>query len=583
MAQCKKDEKGKILLGPSYSPEHGKMGIYNCPYDIAYVHYTFDAFSRAATELNADKELVARCRKYKALLGPYPTAMDKSGTPVVVDWKGCKYKQVTKHNIEVPASPVFPGDQVTWFSPESEKALFLRTIKETQHTGDNSHIIFNIAKTRLSMPEAVSDAKGFFIPRTLPNGFIKMPWKHGAFMQEMIGIVGLVNEFLLQSVQNKIRLFPCWPRDCGDAKFFRLRAQGGFIVSAEFTDGQVVSATIESASGRQLQLLSPWKTIYVNGRKTVIDSDGLVTLNTKPGQVFLFTETHERKPNILFILSDDLSYRDLSCYGQEQFQTPNLDKLAMSSLRFTQAYAGSSECAPSRGSLMTGMHMGHCRIRANKSVRGQDHLLAEDVTVAEVLKGAGYTTGVIGKWGIGLPGTEGTPDKQGFDFSYGYYDQLRAHGFFPHYLMRNGKPEPIPENYGFNMKRVYAHTGDKSGKHDNIYDKSGKLIPDGVTDPTKAKYSENLFQDEALSFIRQNRDKPFFLYYATQLPHGPCITPELGAYKDKPWDQKHKEWAAMVAHMDRSVGKMFTMLQELELLDDTIIFFAGDNGYSQWG
>jgi hypothetical protein len=125
----------------------------------------------------------------------------------------------------------------------------------------------------------------------------------------------------------------------------------------------------------------------------------------------------KRKPNILFIFSDDLSYRDLSCYGQEQFRTPNLDKLAMNGIRFTQAYSGASECAPSRASLMTGMHMGHCRIRANNSVRGQDHLLSEDVTVAEVLKGAGYTTGFIGKWGIGLPGTEGAPAKQGFDFS----------------------------------------------------------------------------------------------------------------------------------------------------------------------
>ena len=116
----------------------------------------------------------------------------------------------------------------------------------------------------------------------------------------------------------------------------------------------------------------------------------------------------ERKPNILFILSDDLSYRDLSCYGQEKFRTPNLDKLAMNGIRFTQAYSGSPECAPSRASLITGMHMGHCRIRANNSVRGQDHLLSENVTVAEVLKGAGYATGFIGKWGIGLPGHRGS-------------------------------------------------------------------------------------------------------------------------------------------------------------------------------
>ena len=294
----------------------------------------------------------------------------------------------------------------------------------------------------------------------------------------------------------------------------------------------------------------------------------------------------ERKPNILFIFSDDLSYRDLSSYGQEQFRTPNLDKLAMNGIRFTQAYSGSPECAPSRGSLMTGMHMGHCRIRANTSVRGQDHLLSEDVTVAEVLKGAGYTTGFIGKWGIGLPGTEGAPDKQGFDFSYGYYDQARAHGFFPHYLMRNGKPEPIPENYGFNMKRVNTYNGrplDRLDDVKNIYDEHGHLVPDGVPVAAAAKYSEDLFQDEALSFIKKNRDKPFFLYYATQLPHGPCITPDLGAYKDKPWDLKHKEWAAMLGHLDRGVGRMVDLMEQLEILDNTVIFFAGDNGYSQWG
>ena len=121
--------------------------------------------------------------------------------------------------------------------------------------------------------------------------------------------------------------------------------------------------------------------------------------------------------------------------------------------------------------------MGHCRIRANNSVRGQDHLLSEDVTVAEVLKGAGYGTGFIGKWGIGLPGTEGAPDKQGFDFSYGYYDQARAHGFFPHYLMRNGKPDPIPENYGFNMNRVKTYNSrpiDRLEDVKNIYDENGR-------------------------------------------------------------------------------------------------------------
>ena len=294
----------------------------------------------------------------------------------------------------------------------------------------------------------------------------------------------------------------------------------------------------------------------------------------------------ERRPNIIFILSDDISYKDLSVYGQTQFATPNLDRLARAGVRFTQAYAGASECAPSRGSLMTGMHMGHCRIRANGSVRGQDHLLDEDITLAEVLKRGGYATGFIGKWGIGLPGTEGVPHKQGFDYAYGYYDQGRAHGFFPDYLMLNGERILMPENHGFDMERVYRYNSKpvtKLAGVENTYDEEGKLVPDGVADPAAARYSEDCFQAAALEFIEKNRQRPFFLYYATQLPHGPCITPDLGAFKDKPWDLKHKEWAAMMTHLDRGVGKMVDRLTELDLEKDTAIFFAGDNGYSQWG
>ena len=291
MEKCKKDEKGKILLGPSYSPEHGSVGIFNCPFDIAYVHYTFYALIEAATELGTDIDLIQQCREYKALLGDYPTALNANGEPIVVDWEGCGYKEVKVHNITVPASPVFPCDQVTWFSPEPEKELFRRTILDTRFNGNNSHVMFNIAKARLSMPEAVDSAKNWFLSRELPNGLFK--WQghvHGTFMPEMIGVAGLINEFLLQSVQNKIRLFPCWPVD-KDAKFSRLRAQGGFIVSAEFIDGQVKSATIESGAGKELRLLSPWKTIYINGTKTEIDQDGLVNLNTKKGEIFHFSET----------------------------------------------------------------------------------------------------------------------------------------------------------------------------------------------------------------------------------------------------------------------------------------------------
>jgi len=292
MDKCKRDNNGKtgkVRLGPSYSPEHGRPGIYNCPFDIAYVHYTLDAFIQAAGELNADKALAAKCRKYKILLPDYPTAKDASGKPVVVDWSGCKYRQVPRHNIEVPASPVFPGDQVTWFSPEPVKELFRRTIRDTRITGDNSHVMFNIARARLSMPEGFSKAKKWFGGRELPNGFIAFPWAHGTFMQEQIGLTGLVNEFLLQSVSRKIRVFPCWPKD-KDARFAGLRAEGGFIVSAEWKGGKVTRLEIVSPNGGRLQLLSPWKTIKANSKPLAPDKNGIVTLDTRKADRLVFAE-----------------------------------------------------------------------------------------------------------------------------------------------------------------------------------------------------------------------------------------------------------------------------------------------------
>lgn len=189
MEKCNKDDKGKILLGPSKSPEHGSIGIFNCPFDIAYVHYTFDALIQAATELQVDKDLVRQCREFKALLPDYPTAMNESGEPIVVDWEGCQYKEVSVHNITVPASPVFPADQVSWFSPEPEKDLFRRTILDIRHNGNNSHVMFNIAKARLSMPEALDESKEWFLSRELPNGLFEWQGhRHGTFMPEMIEI-----------------------------------------------------------------------------------------------------------------------------------------------------------------------------------------------------------------------------------------------------------------------------------------------------------------------------------------------------------------------------------------------------------
>ena len=226
--------------------------------------------------------------------------------------------------------------------------------------------------------------------------------------------------------------------------------------------------------------------------------------------VFLFTgcKTEKKenlaasKPNIIMILADDMSYFDISYLGQKCFSTPNLDYLISNGLFFNEAYAGSSECGPSRASLLTGKHMGHCRIRRNNSERGQDHLIAGDVTIAEVLKQAGYATGMVGKWGVGLPGTDGTPDKQGFDFSCGFYDQMRAHTYYPHYFIENGKVIPVPENYGFDMNNTYKHTYDSLGLHN--YDKDGILVPKGIKDPLKScKTHKIIFMKKHLDLSRR--------------------------------------------------------------------------------
>ena len=288
MDKCSRDANGKIRLGPSYSPEHGEPGVYNCPFDIGYVRYTYDALIRASAELGIDQTLADKCRQYMALLADYPTTVNESGETVIVDWEGCGYNEVPVHNITVPAAPVFPCDQVTWFSPEPEKELLRRTIAVTKHNFNNSNVMFNIARARLSMPEAITEAKKWFLSRELPNGLFE--WQghqHGTYMAEMIGVAGLVNEFLLQSVGDKIRLFPCWPAGT-DASFRRLRAQGGFIVSADFKGGKVVSATIESVAGGELKLLSPWKSLSINGKDVITGSDGLLALPTQAGGVYHF-------------------------------------------------------------------------------------------------------------------------------------------------------------------------------------------------------------------------------------------------------------------------------------------------------
>jgi arylsulfatase A-like enzyme len=256
------------------------------------------------------------------------------------------------------------------------------------------------------------------------------------------------------------------------------------------------------------------------------------------------------KPNIIFILADDLGYGDLGCYGQKRIKTPNLDRLAAEGLRFTSFYAGSTVCAPSRAALMCGQHTGHVRIRGNAQVP----LRSEDVTVAEVLKSAGYATLAIGKWGLGLEGTAGAPNAQGFEEWFGYLDQTHAHDYYPQFLWRNDKPWPLVHN----------------------------------ADNQKGDYSHDFFTRSALNGLRLNTDKPFFLYLAYTIPHA---NNELGAktgngmevptdkpYSDEDWPQPEKNKAAMITRLDADLGTLLDRLKQLKMDERTIVLFSSDNG-----
>ncbi|MCC6484550.1 MAG: arylsulfatase [Armatimonadetes bacterium] len=250
-----------------------------------------------------------------------------------------------------------------------------------------------------------------------------------------------------------------------------------------------------------------------------------------------------RKPNIIFILADDLGYGDVGCYGQQMILTPSIDRMAAEGVRFTQAYSGATICAPSRCALMTGYHTGHTVIRGNKGAM----LGAKDTTVAKVLQETGYSTALIGKWGLGLEG-EGTPRKQGFDYFYGYRNQTLAHNYYPKTLWRN--------------------------------DEEVELAP--------GSYSHDLFTQEALQWVRQHKEKPFFLYLAYTIPHANnektgetgngMEVPSDEPYSDKPWPQPEKNKAAMITRMDRDIGKLLDLLKAEGLDDNTVVFFTSDNG-----
>lgn len=289
------------------------------------------------------------------------------------------------------------------------------------------------------------------------------------------------------------------------------------------------------------------------------------------------------KPNIVYILADDLGYHELGCYGQKQIKTPNIDALAASGMKFTQHYSASAVCAPTRSSFITGLHTGHSQVRNNSAGifknpaskdnpegQGQYPLARRTQTIGGILQKAGYKTCAVGKWGLGGPDNEGEPNRQGFDHYFGYLCQRQAHNYFPTHLWRNDKRIDLDGNQG--GKQLL-------GKH----------------------YAPDLILKDGLDFIDKNHKQPFFLYYATIIPHVALQVPEddpgLAEYRKKwpdetpytgnrgylPNQTPRATYAAMITRLDRSVGILIDRLKELGVYDNTLIIFTSDNGPTNAG
>jgi arylsulfatase A-like enzyme len=289
----------------------------------------------------------------------------------------------------------------------------------------------------------------------------------------------------------------------------------------------------------------------------------------------------ERQPNIIFILADDLGYGDIGPFGQTKIRTPALNRLAAEGMRFTQHYSGNAVCAPSRCVLLTGMHPGHAHIRDNREVQpeGQPPLPAGTPTLARLLKARGYATCAVGKWGLGFPASEGEPLRQGFDRFFGYNCQRRAHNYYPTSLWDNARSVPL------NNPHFSAHQKLPPGADANS--------PGSYRGYTGKDYAPDLIRDAALAFVRSNATRPFFLYYATTVPHLALQVPEdslaeyRGKFPEKPYTGSNAylphptpraAYAAMVTRMDRDLGQLMALLRELKIERDTIVVFTSDNG-----
>lgn len=266
--------------------------------------------------------------------------------------------------------------------------------------------------------------------------------------------------------------------------------------------------------------------------------------------------------NVIYILADDLGYGDIGCYGQQKIKTPNIDRMAQEGMLFTQHYAGCTVSAPSRCSLMTGLHTGHSQIRGNMEIEpeGQQPMVADTYTLGKLMKSAGYTTGIFGKWGLGYPGSSSVPSNMGFDEFFGYNCQRQAHSYYPDHLWHNNDTVFLHEN-----------------------DNEGRLV-----------YSQDLIHEQALKFIRDNKDKPFYAMLTYTLPHAELNLPHdsiyrmyENAFEEVPYDGKtgyhpsekpYASFAAMVSRLDKYVGDVMAELKELGLDKNTIVIFTSDNG-----
>jgi len=308
----------------------------------------------------------------------------------------------------------------------------------------------------------------------------------------------------------------------------------------------------------------------------------LLALLVAPAMVGCSVTADTRRPNIVYILADDLGYAELGCYGQTKIRTPHLNRLAAEGMRFTQHYCGAPVCAPSRCVLMTGKHLGHAYIRNNKKAKpeGQEPIPAEEVTVAELLKRAGYATAAIGKWGLGPVGSTGDPLRQGFDLFFGYNCQRHAHSYYPSYLWHNDR-------------RIELNNHPPVPGHARLPSDADPHDPASYAAFKGQDYTPERLIETALKFIREHKDGPFFLYYPTLIPHLALHVPDeelepyLGQWEETPFTggrgytphlTPRAAYAAMISRMDKNVGRIMALLKELAIDDHTLVIFSSDNG-----